>query len=1699
MGFEIFTPKKIQEVGNLFEILKSFEVLDLETLIELTEWEITRGQVDTYDAYAALIAYNPDWADIPAVAASLTAPAWTPPPDFLGYLANPDDDDSAAITAFNALTSSVTQVDVQDSDLQDSSQSYIGEFADDEAATASVTTAASYDSREVQTSDFVTSDTYIGDYDNDADAEATLTTPASFTSREMETSDLATSGDVYIGEHDTDADAEDSTSDTVYAILYSAIVGNYRWTFSPGTTRFVIANPPADVLAFINGLSAGNTISITDDAGNTHTHTFTELTTLLDWFGDDFYYLNLSESITMSSVNLTNGTNYDFTFTQSVTTPSSIAPGDTASDDYATGYNYVGLYSASNLPATSAVGDFFYDVDNSKFWRRVSGSWQAQDGSNPFVAGILFNGNWLSQTSESAVKTHLDSNYSSSVAAYFYYDTTAGNIQKANYTPKSAPATGTVYWDADDGSFRRYDGSAWADASESTLFGTSLIDLLDSEESQLLTFFANFGFLSTSKYLWIADFGGGEPYIITSYTAATTTLAVGNVYYNTTNSELKLYTATGWSAGGFVDVVNGDWNFDHDATIDGAASGEMTRLNSWLGNKWGYNIWRVSQTLGDGAAFSGGIAVGDTVRIYKDADNYVQGSIATADPISVFDWTEIGTYEYKGFGNTESGKISWNDSDYRFEFPENIESFGTEGSEVRLYIDDTEEYTFIASTWGGTGDTAIAPTGGSGSNPLSSSHVGTNITVSSREQYANYLYEFYGTGLSLVGSFSDGDTLRVSKQATVNFSTVFGATFLSAQTEAAILTHFQTNTYDNTTTYIYYDSGLGELRKITAVTQTLQAAYYDTTNDVFRKTTDNGATWESAAITDALVTGNANGSFLAQQTATAARDHLDSDATGFNDVVNGSWLFENTSGEFAEAGEIVRLGSINFFFVNKVTNSDSTLDTSGIGNLVAGDVVRIYKDADNYYQAVLDNDPISVDAETEWTEVGTWNYIDTEGNADNAGEMQWNGCNGEYSLNLVDANGVDRSSILENLNSLTGSLIGCEIRLYVSATEEYTGENELGAITDSVDIGDTNVLAGKADNTQVTIYYRQSVSRYILDFVSGLHLTGSLGSTGDTLRISKQASGSNYDATKTYFFYNGTEIREVTVFTATVEADITLTDYALHESAPSEMSFTNGSITADLPQSARYPSVRFTVNVNNAKKKCYTPITYTPITLFSTWTFQAGKPATYTITDALWTSVGGNATNIQLSSPPAGFSIDGSVITADTPANYYDNPDASIDVTGDVLGESITIRLSLTVTQQPTLTAPTVSLASGLNLLVVSLSDVPNATSYTIQYRESGATDWLTSDSTTITGLTNGTDYEVQAIAHADYYYDSPAGTATGAPKAPPDYKTWMLYPEASLDTGVGGITKQDFVAADFQYGGAFSSAIYSGPFPTLGDLFPAVSSPNFRGYYADSLLGSEHNPQWGDIHWDQAVGGFRCATVQTGGKPSDYEYTTDDVEWGTDILVASSMFTSYGSGSAVWMGSYTETQAVEYFDTNTYDSNNTYYYYDSEANRLQQILTYIATNSWQFGHDNTVGNPAAGTIFLKDFSGDFWVTYIAKNSVNVDLAILLNAPVGSLVRVVSSGNPAVFAEGVITGSLTHTDGFNSDYIKVPVTYTDSGNLTGSNNDVINDAYLEVYYPDFLTWSVDGKPWVIEDPPDKVLIVNDKVLIVNDKVIILEK
>ena len=132
--------------------------------------------------------------------------------------------------------------------------------------------------------------------------------------------------------------------------------------------------------------------------------------------------------------------------------------------------------------------------------------------------------------------------------------------------------------------------------------------------------------------------------------------------------------------------------------------------------------------------------------------------------------------------------------------------------------------------------------------------------------------------------------------------TTFGNTFtaslktwLGHRDADGVVNYFKSNGYDSSRTYIYYDTTLSEVRIIESVTETTvsTAAYYDTTNDTFRKTTDGGTTWADTDITDTPLANAANAVFVppsAANTSIEMRTYLD---TGENYNENNTYYFYN--------------------------------------------------------------------------------------------------------------------------------------------------------------------------------------------------------------------------------------------------------------------------------------------------------------------------------------------------------------------------------------------------------------------------------------------------------------------------------------------------------------------------------------------------------------------------------------------------------------------------------------------------------------------------------------------------------------------------------------------------------------------------------------------------------------------------------------
>lgn len=93
-------------------------------------------------------------------------------------------------------------------------------------------------------------------------------------------------------------------------------------------------------------------------------------------------------------------------------------------------------------------------------------------------------------------------------------------------------------------------------------------------------------------------------------------------------------------------------------------------------------------------------------------------------------------------------------------------------------------------------------------------------------------------------------------------------------------------------------------------------------------------------------------------------------------------------------------------------------------------------------------------------------------------------------------------------------------------------------------------------------------------------------------------TGDNYDSTKTYLFYNGTALREVTAFTASVAEVVKLSNYMLHVATPTELTMSAaGVISGTLPVTSKIRSVQFDVDIEGETRKVRIPVTLTPVAL----------------------------------------------------------------------------------------------------------------------------------------------------------------------------------------------------------------------------------------------------------------------------------------------------------------------------------------------------------------------------------------------------------------------------------------------------------------------------------------------------------------------
>ena len=113
-----------------------------------------------------------------------------------------------------------------------------------------------------------------------------------------------------------------------------------------------------------------------------------------------------------------------------------------------------------------------------------------------------------------------------------------------------------------------------------------------------------------------------------------------------------------------------------------------------------------------------------------------------------------------------------------------------------------------------------------------------------------------------------------------------------------------------------------------------------------------------------------------------------------------------------------------------------------------------------------------------------------------------------------------------------------------------------------------------------------------------------------------------------------------------------------------------------------------------------------------------------------------------------------------------------------------------------------------------------------------------------------------------------------------------------------------------------------------------------------------------------------------------------DEVVWTAITGDFSDLFVSHGSGSAVWLDARTEAELDTYFTSNTYNVDNTYYYYDSVIGEIRRI-TAVITEGWSdFGATDEVDD-VSGTELTRDTdsllsNGELTVS-LSENSIDED------------------------------------------------------------------------------------------------------------------
>ena len=461
--------------------------------------------------------------------------------------------------------------------------------------------------------------------------------------------------------------------------------------------------------------------------------------------------------------------------------------------------------------------------------------------------------------------------------------------------------------------------------------GSVWLGQLDS--AGVISYFTTNTYDTTLNYFYY-DTTLNEVRKITSHTAGAVQ-GQGSVYFNTTDTALKLYHNGAWVADNdFADVVNSTWRYEEDLAL--AENGEITEYVNRS-----YSISKTPNTGATDLAAIMNLANGTRFRIAADASNYLENVIDRMRDITATDWTTVGTWELVNYAiNQAPGEMVWNGDDFRFEMNAvdsddvnrlSVYSTGDVGTEIRMTAGTTVA-TFLTDSWNSGGEWHISPIGLS--NPLSSVAIGTSVQIEMREPVSHYLLYGSNFNFSSAGTLNDGDSVSLQTQQSVNFEDLFGATFLSAGSEAAVLMHFASNPYDPNVTYIYYDTTEAELLKITSVTLPTQAgSYFNTTDGTFRKTT-NGMAWSTVQITDADLTNDAAAvfvSFSIVATSVQMRQYLDNIATYDPDT---TYYFYNST-------EIRRVSSFTASVdavdaVVKLTNYALVSDTVPLAFDIAG-------------------------------------------------------------------------------------------------------------------------------------------------------------------------------------------------------------------------------------------------------------------------------------------------------------------------------------------------------------------------------------------------------------------------------------------------------------------------------------------------------------------------------------------------------------------------------------------------------------------------------------------------------------------------------------------------------------------------------------------------------------------------------------------